>query len=266
MVMVPDSIVSSRLMARQSVDLPDPDGPRTTTTSPLRTTEVDVLQHVQMPRSACRRCSSTTSGSPRWSRSYRWAGRSRSALGLEARPIPSWPESSPYGAVSEWNICVEVRLRVELLRPSAPPALRSPDAPGTGVSLVPGGSTIRSSWVGPGLKASGPQVMGSTAIDQSRYGPPVKICTQPMVCVGPELGGALASLSRTRHRPSASRCQVGHRGVQVDRAQHAARRAGRSSVPATGEISHREQSVVDLQVGGGRDASARPRPRRSRRR
>ena len=34
-VMVPLSIGSSRLIARQSVDLPDPDGPITTTTSPL---------------------------------------------------------------------------------------------------------------------------------------------------------------------------------------------------------------------------------------
>ena len=36
MVIVPDWMVSSRLMARHSVDLPEPDGPRTTTTSPLR--------------------------------------------------------------------------------------------------------------------------------------------------------------------------------------------------------------------------------------
>ena len=34
MVIVPDSIVSSRLIARHRVDLPDPDGPMTTTTSP----------------------------------------------------------------------------------------------------------------------------------------------------------------------------------------------------------------------------------------
>ena len=37
-VIVPESIVSSRLIARQSVDLPDPDGPITTTTSPRLTT------------------------------------------------------------------------------------------------------------------------------------------------------------------------------------------------------------------------------------
>ena len=36
MVIVPDWMDSSRLMARQSVDFPEPDGPRTTTTSPLR--------------------------------------------------------------------------------------------------------------------------------------------------------------------------------------------------------------------------------------
>ena len=40
--------------------------------------------------------------------------------------------------------------------------------------VAPGCRTIRSGCVGPSLNASGPQVMGSTAIDQSRYGPPVK--------------------------------------------------------------------------------------------
>jgi hypothetical protein len=35
MVIVPVSKVSSRLIVRQRVDLPDPDGPITTTTSPL---------------------------------------------------------------------------------------------------------------------------------------------------------------------------------------------------------------------------------------
>jgi hypothetical protein len=33
MVMVPESIGSSRLIVRQSIDLPDPEGPITTTTS-----------------------------------------------------------------------------------------------------------------------------------------------------------------------------------------------------------------------------------------
>ena len=33
-VIVPESIVSRRLMVRHSVDLPDPEGPMTTTTSP----------------------------------------------------------------------------------------------------------------------------------------------------------------------------------------------------------------------------------------
>ena len=35
-------------MARHSVDLPDPDGPMTTTTSPRSIVQVDVLQHVQV--------------------------------------------------------------------------------------------------------------------------------------------------------------------------------------------------------------------------
>lgn len=34
-LIVPSSIVSRRLIARHSVDLPDPEGPMTTTTSPL---------------------------------------------------------------------------------------------------------------------------------------------------------------------------------------------------------------------------------------
>ena len=44
----PASMVSSRLIARQSVDLPEPEGPITTTTSPRCDVEVDVLQHVQV--------------------------------------------------------------------------------------------------------------------------------------------------------------------------------------------------------------------------
>ncbi len=36
-VIVPESMVSSRLIARQRVDLPAPDGPMITTTSPCRT-------------------------------------------------------------------------------------------------------------------------------------------------------------------------------------------------------------------------------------
>ncbi len=48
MVIVPDSMVSSRLIARQSVDLPEPEGPMTTTTSPRADGEVDVLEHVQV--------------------------------------------------------------------------------------------------------------------------------------------------------------------------------------------------------------------------
>ena len=45
---MPLSIVSSRLIARHSVDLPEPEGPMTTTTSPRLHVEVDVLEHVQL--------------------------------------------------------------------------------------------------------------------------------------------------------------------------------------------------------------------------
>ncbi len=43
----PSWCVSSRLMQRIMVDLPDPDGPQTTTRSPSATVQVDVAQHVQ---------------------------------------------------------------------------------------------------------------------------------------------------------------------------------------------------------------------------
>ena len=45
---VPDSMVSSRLMVRHNVDLPEPDGPSTTMTSPLVDVEVDVLEDVKV--------------------------------------------------------------------------------------------------------------------------------------------------------------------------------------------------------------------------
>ena len=44
----PESIGSSRLIARHSVDLPEPDGPITTTTSPRAIGQVDVAQDVQL--------------------------------------------------------------------------------------------------------------------------------------------------------------------------------------------------------------------------
>ncbi len=46
-MIVPESIGSSRLIVRHSVDLPDPDGPMTTTTSPRFDGQVDVPQDVQ---------------------------------------------------------------------------------------------------------------------------------------------------------------------------------------------------------------------------
>ena len=48
MLIVPDSMVSRRLIVRHSVDLPDPDGPMTMTTSPLPTVRSMSLQHVQV--------------------------------------------------------------------------------------------------------------------------------------------------------------------------------------------------------------------------
>ena len=48
-VMVPSSIVSSRLMARHSVDLPDPDGPDHDDDLALADRGGDVFQHMQFP-------------------------------------------------------------------------------------------------------------------------------------------------------------------------------------------------------------------------
>ena len=45
---VPDSMVSSRLMVRHNVDLPEPDGPSTTIDLAAVDVEVDVLQHVKV--------------------------------------------------------------------------------------------------------------------------------------------------------------------------------------------------------------------------
>ena len=50
MAIDPDSKVSRRLMVRQSVDLPDPDGPRTTTTSPLSTVRSMSLSTCSSPK------------------------------------------------------------------------------------------------------------------------------------------------------------------------------------------------------------------------
>src|SRR4029453_3495430 len=64
--MVPDSIASSRLMARHRVDLPEPDGPRTTTTSPLRTVRLIFWSTCSSPKYLSTSLS-TTKGPPRWS-------------------------------------------------------------------------------------------------------------------------------------------------------------------------------------------------------
>src|SRR5918998_5130041 len=63
MVIVPDSTVSRRLITRQSVDFPDPEGPRTTTTSPLRTLRLMSLSTCNDPKCFCT-SDSTTNGSP----------------------------------------------------------------------------------------------------------------------------------------------------------------------------------------------------------
>jgi hypothetical protein len=62
-VIVPASMVSSRLMVRHSVDLPDPDGPMTTTTSPRATLSSMSLRTCSAPKCLLTPCS-TTRGLP----------------------------------------------------------------------------------------------------------------------------------------------------------------------------------------------------------
>lgn len=50
MVMRPESTVSSRLMVRQRVDFPEPDGPRIATTSPQATSRVMSLRTCRPPK------------------------------------------------------------------------------------------------------------------------------------------------------------------------------------------------------------------------
>ena len=56
-----------------------------------------------------------------------------------------------------------------------------------------------------GLGASGPQVIGSMAMDQSRWGPPVKTCTHSMVSSPHSSAWRSPSTSFARQRASGSR-------------------------------------------------------------
>ena len=62
-LIVPSSMVSSRLIARHSVDLPEPEGPITTTTSPRWTVRSMSCSTWRSPNHLLT-WSSTTSGSP----------------------------------------------------------------------------------------------------------------------------------------------------------------------------------------------------------
>src|SRR3954468_14948620 len=66
MVIVPDWMVSSRLIARHSVDLPEPDGPSTTTTSPRAMLRLICCSTCSSPKYLSTSVS-TTSGGPTWS-------------------------------------------------------------------------------------------------------------------------------------------------------------------------------------------------------
>ena len=99
MVMVPDSIGSSRLMARHSVDLPDPEGPRTTTTSPLRTLRLMSLRTCSSPKCFCTSVSTTRDrradpGPP----TDRWSGPDAPA---RRRPVRSPPPGGCFGHGAE---------------------------------------------------------------------------------------------------------------------------------------------------------------------
>ena len=73
MVIVPESMVSSRLIARQSVDLPEPEGPMTTTTSPRLTTVLMSFRTWRSPK-CLSTWSMTTSGSLRRTEMFDVAG------------------------------------------------------------------------------------------------------------------------------------------------------------------------------------------------
>jgi hypothetical protein len=81
--MVPSSMVSRRLIARHSVDLPDPLGPMTTTTSPRFTV-------VEMSLRTCRspKCLLTWDTTTRGSPTATAAGEAVSAVGLCSMRTP----------------------------------------------------------------------------------------------------------------------------------------------------------------------------------
>src|SRR5215217_4877957 len=78
---VPDWMVSSRLIARQSVDLPEPEGPRTTTTSPERIVMLIFCKTCRSPKYLST-SDSTTNGAPTWPATGEAAALAESSMGL----------------------------------------------------------------------------------------------------------------------------------------------------------------------------------------
>ena len=87
MVMVPLSMVSSRLMHRHTVDLPEPEGPMTTTTSPACTVSSMSLSTCRSPK-CLSTWSITTRGRPCGGSPRGAAGATSSALAVLMRLEP----------------------------------------------------------------------------------------------------------------------------------------------------------------------------------
>ena len=148
--------------------------------------QIDVLQHVQVTEVLV----DVAEHDQRLPELVR--GDRRSVGGVvqvdPAPPLPPWAD--PRRIMRQrWEADVEIRLlprptaedsvsvrrrcspRVAALRPRRCPTRTTQD-------LTGGARMIMPSCVGPGLKASGPQVIGSTATDQSRSVLPVNTWTQ----------------------------------------------------------------------------------------
>src|SRR5215217_6010391 len=169
---VPDWMVSSRLIARQSVDLPEPEGPRTTTTSPERIVMLIFCKTCRSPKYLST-SDSTTTGAPTWPATGEAAALAESSMGLRLDDLGG--ECRDLVLRFGYVLGCRAAALSDYLLPI--PQLRRKTSSGC--------STSRSSCVGPGLKASGPQVIGSTATEVLRYGPPVKIWVQRM-CSSPQ--------------------------------------------------------------------------------
>ena len=106
------------------------------------------------------------------------------------------------------------------------------------------------SWVGPGLKALGPQVIGSTAIDRSRRSLPVNTWIQSSPSPAHSSAHRSPRSSRARQRPSSPRVSP---ASAVSKRRYPSDLGGAQVlVPALDQDQvQRQQPVVDGQVALG---------------